>query len=71
MSNLKWVKGTPEAEDFCKSIRHLRSGELRALRKDLENRRHEAEIDQNFATKWEMGMKIEFILDELYRRGHD
>jgi hypothetical protein len=69
---LRWVAGTSEAEGFKRDLKGLKAWELKDLRRNLdERRRSEGSEPGERDMRWELGMKLEFIADEMYRRGYE
>ena len=69
---LRWVAGTPEAEQFKRELKGLKAWELRDLRRSLNGRARSSGSDPDERNmRWELGQKLQFIDDEMYRRGYD
>lgn len=66
-----WVSGTPEAEDFKRTLKGLKAWELKDLRRNLNERhRSEGSDPDERPMRWELRQKVEFVGDEMYRRGY-
>ncbi|MGA8459744.1 MAG: hypothetical protein WB800_30390 [Streptosporangiaceae bacterium] len=69
---LPWAPGTPEAEDFKRSLRTLKAWELRENIQALKQRVHGSGTDPDErAMRREFSQKLEFIYDEMDRRGYE
>ena len=69
---LRWVAGTPEAEQFKRDIKGLKAWELRENRQALNERIRSSGSDPDErAMRWEFGQKLQFIEDEMDRRGYE
>lgn len=71
-NTLPWAPGTPEAEDFRRTLRGLRAWELRENIRMLKERVGNSGADPDEgAMRREFNQKLEFIYDEMDRRGYE
>jgi hypothetical protein len=69
---LPWSRGTPEAEDFKRTLKALKAWELRENLQALKERlRISGRDPDERSMRREFNQKLELIYDEMDRRGYE